>query len=106
MSSKLKPLPLSETLRDLALLRASDLNLSTLLPGTSPESSSVQTVTTPDDSETATVDSSVARSYELAVEARKTIRILNTASIDSQGGKVDKIRSQLEDVLKGLETHA
>jgi hypothetical protein len=99
MSSKTKPLPLSETLRDLALLRVSDLDLSTLLPA----SSSTQPATTPDDSHKATIDSSVSRSFEFAVEARKAIRILNRGDVDSQGSKVENIRSQLEDVLKGLE---
>ncbi|KIM91978.1 hypothetical protein PILCRDRAFT_132 [Piloderma croceum F 1598] len=101
MSSKSKPLPLSETLRDLALLRASDLDLSSLLPATS--SASVQTATTADDSQRATIDHSVIRSYEFAVEARKTIRIFNLGDIDSQGSKVENARSQLEDVLRGLE---
>jgi hypothetical protein len=101
MSSKSKPLPLGETLRDLALLRASDLDLSSFLPATS--STSVQTATTADDSQRATIDHSVVRSYEFAVEARKTIRIFNRGDIDSQGSKVENVRSQLEDVLKGLE---
>jgi hypothetical protein len=98
MSSKLKALPLSETLRDLALLRASDLDLSSLLPATPPQAAMAS-----DNSENASVNSSVAQSYEFAVEARKAIRILNRGDVDSQGGRVESIRSQLEDVLKGLE---
>jgi hypothetical protein len=99
MPSKLKPLPLSDTLRDLALLRVSDLDLSSLLPATS--SGSVQTTTSPNDTN---VDSSVSQSYEFATEARNVIRILNRGDVESQGGKVENVRSQLEDVLKGLET--
>jgi hypothetical protein len=98
MSSKPKPLPLSETLRDLALLRASDLDLSSFVPATS-----FDTTGTSYNSERIIVDDSVARSYEFAEEARKTIRILNRGDVDSQGGKVENVRSQLEDVLKGLE---
>jgi hypothetical protein len=99
MPSKPKPLPLSDTLRDLALIRVSDLDLSSLLPATS--SGSVQTTMSPNDTN---VDSSVSQSYEFATEARNVIRILNRGDVESQGGKVENVRSQLEDVLKGLET--
>ncbi|KAF7968045.1 hypothetical protein HWV62_32108 [Athelia sp. TMB] len=95
MSSKTKPLPLSETLRDLALLRASDVDLTALLPKSSnPASSATQ------DND---IESSVSASYDFASEARQAIRILNRGDIDTQGGKVEQVRSGLEDLLQGLE---
>lgn len=93
MSSKSKPLQLSDTLRDLALLRASELDLASLLPKIS------EAVTTPADE----IESSVGASYAFVSEARKTIRILNRGDIDLQGGKVEKVRIGLEDLLQGLE---
>jgi hypothetical protein len=104
MTSKHKPLALSDTLRDLALLRVSDVNLSTLLPATS--SDSAQAATSSDDTDRAAVDSSVSRSYEFATEARKAIKILNRGDVESQGTKIENVRRQLEDVLKGLETNS
>jgi len=103
MSSKSKPLPLGETLHDLALFRASDLNLSSFLPAPS-QSSSAQTATTTEDYEKSTVDSSVFMSYEFVAEARKALRILNRGDVDSEGCKVENVRSQLEDMLNGLGT--
>ena len=104
MTSKHKPLALSDTLRDLALLRVSDVNLSTLLPATS--SDSAQEATSLDDTGRAAVDYSVSRSYEFATEARKAIKILNRGDVESQGTKIENVRRQLEDVLKGLETNS
>ena len=101
MSSKSKPLPLSDTLRDLALLRVSDLELSSLIPTSSPDASAKDL--DHHDAERNVIDSSVKRSYEFAQEARKAIRILNRGDVDTQGGKVESVRSKLEDVLKGLE---
>ena len=100
MTSKTKHLPLGDTLRDLALLRVSDLDLSSLLPQTLSES---QTVASQNDAERYAIDSTVSRSYEFAAEARKAIRILNRGDVETQGGKVENVRSQLEDALKGLE---
>lgn len=104
MSSKHKPLPLSDTLRDLALLRASDLDLTSLLPAKSSDSSTPATQpNNANDPESESVDSVVVKSYEFAAEARKAIRLLNRGDIDNQGGKVENVRSQLEDILQGLK---
>ena len=84
---------------DLALLRVSDLDLSSFLPAT-------QAATSPNDTEMAGIDFSVSQSYEFATEARKAIRIFNQGDIDSQGSKLENVRSQLEDVLKGLEPNS
>lgn len=101
MSSKAKPLALSDTLRDLALLRVSDVDLDSLLPpekSTNTSATGTSTGTGEDD-----VDSSVKDSYEYASEARKAIKLLNKGDVDIQGAKVEDLRSQLEDMLKGLE---
>ena len=94
-ASATKPLPLSETLRDLALLRASDVDLAACLPLDGP--------TSPADGAGYPIDQSVARSYEFVKEARAAIKLLNRGEVDTQGGRVEDLRSRLEDVLKGLE---
>jgi hypothetical protein len=94
MASKTKPLPLSETLRDLALLRASDVNLSSLLP--------TDGVGEPSTPVSAEVNESVERSYEFAREARAVIKIASLGGVDGQGERIEKMRARLEDVRKGL----
>lgn len=97
MSSKTQPLALSDILRDLALLRVSDIDLDSLLPLDSTTSDT--SIGTDKDN----IDLSVRNSYEFASEARKAIKLLNRGDVDTQGGKVEDLRSQLEDMLKGLE---
>lgn len=88
------PLPLSSTLHDLALLRASDLDFATLLP---PSTSSR---TGNDDPE---VEQSVQRSLEFSREARAALKLLHTDAVDKQGARLDGVREKLEDVVQGLE---
>lgn len=80
------PLPLEDTLRDLALLRASELDLSVLVQeGTSNEA--------PGD---------VERSYAFAREARAVIRMDNRCEVEKQGERLEGVRSTVEDALGGL----
>ena len=96
MSSKAQPLALSDALRDLALLRVSDIDLDSLLPPDTTTSDTLSGMGKGD------VDLSVRNSYEFASEARKVIKLFNRGDVDTQGAKVEDLRSQLEDVLKGL----
>jgi hypothetical protein len=95
-SEDTKPFPLSSTLRDLALFRASDIDLSTLLPQGDTNGTSHH----PPDSD---VESSLERSYEFVREARAVLSVQNKGAVETQGGKVEKVRGELEDVLNGLE---
>ena len=101
MSSKDKakaptnPLSLEDTLRDLAILRTSDVDLAAILASTMPAPSAA--------SPTA-VDTSVARSYEFVQAARGAIKIKNRGDVEAQGGRVNDVRGKLEDVLEGLDT--
>ena len=90
MASKAGPLSLNDTLRDLALLRACDVDLTAVL---SRDSAS------PEQSE---ADKSVDRSYEFVQEARAALKLLNREEVGKQGGRVENIRSTLEDVDQGL----
>ena len=87
------PLSLEDTLRDLAVLRSSDINLAAILTSTIPAPSAV--------SPTA-VDASVARSYEFVQAARAAIKIKNRGEVEAQGERVNDVRGRLEDVLDGL----
>ncbi|KAI0266982.1 hypothetical protein BC834DRAFT_791328, partial [Gloeopeniophorella convolvens] len=93
------PLSLEDTLRDLAILRASDVDLSAILASTAP--GSVPTSAPSTDTPTK-VDESVARSYEFVREARAAIKIKNRGDAEAQGERVDDVRNKLEDVVAGL----
>ncbi|KAL5484931.1 hypothetical protein ACEPAI_7573 [Sanghuangporus weigelae] len=117
-----KPLPLSDTLHDLAVLRASDIDLAAFLPvpapsdqaqttstqspapRTKPEAvdSNRQTSAGDSDSSESERDRLVARSFEYVREGRAAIRLLHRGDVDSQGARVDKVRSELEEILRGL----
>jgi len=81
-------LPLSVTLNDLALLRASDVDLSSVL----------------EPSKETPFEESLQSSLELAKEARAVMKIANNGSIDNQGARIDGIRAQCEEVLTNLDS--
>jgi hypothetical protein len=80
-------LPLSVTLRDLAVLRASEVDLSKVL---APQDAS------PDDEQ-------LQRSLEFSKEARNALKLANNGSIERQGARIDEIRALGEQVLEALE---
>lgn len=89
-----KALPLSDTLRDLALLRASDVDLAALLPG------NAATLTKPDslgDENKALEDSS-----EFIREARKALKVHDRGDAELLGRKLDEVDRKYEDLLAGL----
>ncbi|THH20777.1 hypothetical protein EW146_g621 [Bondarzewia mesenterica] len=90
--SKSNPLALEDTLRDLALLRASDLDLSSILASASASQS-----------QHTEIDASVELSYEFAREARKAVKIQDKGAVEVQGSRVEDARTRLEDVMLGLE---
>ena len=75
MASKANPLPLEKTLRDLALIRACEINLSELVPNTQNASDELS-----EDS-----SASVERSYEFVKEARAALKLLNREEVEKQG---------------------
>lgn len=93
-SKAVHPLPLSSTLHDLALLRASDLDFAALLP---PSISSRAGTSDP------AVEQSVQRSLEFSREARAALKLLHTDAVDKHGARVDGVREKLEDIMQGLE---
>ena len=93
------PLPLSSTLHDLALLRASDLDLASLLPATAASDSAGPE----QNAEDPIVEQSVKRSLEFSREARATLKLLHSDAVEREGARVDQVREKLEDVMKGLD---
>ena len=91
---KNKPLPMSETLRDLALLRASDVDLAHLASQTRGSNT--------DTKEDDMIDEATARSYDFVKEARAALRLLNSGELESQRQKAEGARVELAEVLKGL----
>ncbi|KAI1784262.1 hypothetical protein LXA43DRAFT_228199 [Ganoderma leucocontextum] len=94
------PLPLSSTLHDLALLRASDLHFASLLPPTPPQSSAGKET---EASRDAAVDNSVQRSMQFSQEARAALKLLHTDVVEREGSRVEQVREKLEDAMKGLD---
>ncbi|KAI0741474.1 hypothetical protein C8Q80DRAFT_138339 [Daedaleopsis nitida] len=88
------PLPLSSTLHDLALLRASDLDLAALLPQ-SPDSAGVE--------QASAIEESVQRSLEFSREARAALKLLYSDAVGLEGAKVEDVRGRLDDVVSGLD---
>ena len=100
MKDSSKPLPLADTLRDLALLRASDIDLTHLLSNSRGE----EPTPNPPKSENndAAVDDSVASSYHFVTEARNAARMHYRGDVDTVGKAVDDVRSKIEDAVRGL----
>lgn len=93
-SSKSKPLPLSDTLRDLALLRASGVDFSRVLS----QEPSTATNTT----ESSEVLGSTERSHEFVNEARGALRVYNSGELQRKCAEIQKVQGELDEVLKGL----
>lgn len=106
MSSTVKPkpnpLPLEDTLRDLALIRAFEVDLASVLASSTPVHSAPSTSSSPNSA----VDDSVTRSYEFAKAAREAMRIQNRGSVDKQGERVEEVRARLAEVGDVLERNA
>ena len=99
-SSDTTPLPLTDTLRDLALLRASDIDLASILRSSASADSSTRAIKpTPRDDEK---EALVERSYEFVREARAALRIVNRDEVNAQGKRIDDVRSALEETIVGM----
>jgi hypothetical protein len=92
------PLALEDTLRDLAILRASNVDLAAVLASTT----TTTTAPTPLPTTAATKDISLSRSYEFARAARVAIKIENRGDVEAQVERVNDVRGKLEDVAAGL----
>ncbi|KAF8170214.1 hypothetical protein K438DRAFT_1854225 [Mycena galopus ATCC 62051] len=91
MSKDAKPLALSATLRDLALLRVSGLDIASLVPTQPTQSSKPQTT-----------DFAVERSYEFVQQARAAMRLYNRDEVERTGEAVEELRSKVEELSEGL----
>lgn len=93
MSAKQNPLPLEHTLRDLAVLRASDIDLGRVLPQTQSG-----------DSGDRQLDKSVDEAVEFIRAGRETVRTNDRGSVESEGGRLERARATIEHVAAGLMT--
>ncbi|KAI0780333.1 hypothetical protein C8Q74DRAFT_1198208 [Fomes fomentarius] len=94
------PLPLSSTLHDLALLRASDLDFASLLPTSSQQPDANADTNSAED---ALVEKSVQRSLEFSREARTALKLLHSDAVEREGARVEEVRGRLEDVVSALD---
>lgn len=93
-SSKSKPLLLSDTLRDLALLRASSVDFSSVL--FQQPSSDANTT------ESSELERSTERSHEFVSETRGALRVYNSGELQRKHAEIQKVQGELDEVLKGL----
>lgn len=91
-----KPFAMGDTLRDLALLRSSDIDLSSLIPVPPKDKTKA-------DEGHSEVEGAVEGSYTFVREARAAMRLHNRGDAEAQGKRVEEIRIALEEVHSGLE---
>jgi len=94
MTSKGKPLPLHDTLRDLALLRASSVDFSGLIVD--------DTVPSQSSGGVEGVEESTILSYAFVREARTALGIHNSGEAQKQATRIEKVQEELSDVLRSL----
>ncbi|KAG2153887.1 hypothetical protein DEU56DRAFT_427214 [Suillus clintonianus] len=94
MTSKSTPLPLHDTLRDLALLRASSVDLSGLISEDAAPSQAPR--------EVEGVEESTIQSYAFVREARTALRMHNSGEAQKQATRIETVQEELVDVLRSL----
>ncbi|KAG2046491.1 hypothetical protein BDR06DRAFT_189316 [Suillus hirtellus] len=94
MASKGIPLSLHDTLRDLALLRASSVDLSGLIADDTTSSQASK--------EAEGAEESTIQSYAFVREVRAALRMYNSGEAQKQATRIEKVQVELVDVLRGL----
>ncbi|KIM54400.1 hypothetical protein SCLCIDRAFT_1221998 [Scleroderma citrinum Foug A] len=90
---KSKPLALPDTLRDLALIRASDIDLSALLPDENQRAA--------DEPE---VSNSIMQSHKFVAETRAALRAYSSGDLQKKNAEIQRVQTELADVLRGLSS--
>ena len=98
-SADAQPLPLKDTLQDLAVIRAAEIDLSSVLQSFVENEGANASAPT----QNAETEGSVKQSYDYVREARAAMRILHQGKADTEGGRVDAVRGELEEIVAGLE---
>lgn len=102
-SKSAKPFELGNTLRDLALLRASGVDLASLIPQSSSSSSSPTTEVLEVAAEgVPEVQKAVEESYVFVQDARAAIKMHNRGDLEERGERIEVLRNQLEEVRDGV----
>ncbi|KAG1812632.1 uncharacterized protein BJ212DRAFT_1217772, partial [Suillus subaureus] len=83
-----------DTLRDLALLRASSVDLSALIADDLPSSQAP--------TEVEGVEESTIQSYAFVREVRTMLRMHNSGEAQKQAARIEKVQVELVDVLRSL----
>lgn len=91
-----KSFSLEKSLRDLALLRASEVDTTSLLPAAEAPNDAISR-------SQSSVEVTVDMSFEFVREGRLAMKVYNRDEVGSQGSRVEEVRSKLEDLLSGLQ---
>jgi hypothetical protein len=94
MTSKGTPLPLHDTLRDIALLRASSIDLSGLIADDTTSSQAPR--------EVEGVEESTIQSYAFVREVRTALRMHDSGEAQKQATRIEMLQVVLVDVLGSL----
>jgi len=92
--SATKPLPLPDLLQDLAVLRLSGNDIAQLLKSTNDQA----VVDSP-----TSVDEIVSASAEFVRVSRAAIRLHDSGQVESQGAKIEEVRSKYEELMEDLQ---
>ena len=84
--SKISTLAMSDILRDLAVLRANDIDLNQLH----------QTALRDE------LDDSVEKAQQLSKEAKAALKVQSQELVENEGKRIDDLRARLEDAVSGL----
>ncbi|PPQ99711.1 hypothetical protein CVT24_009694 [Panaeolus cyanescens] len=90
-----KPLPLSDVLEDLAILRATGISVKNIVNTTT--SNDNDNNLAPD-----TVEASVESSYDFVKSARSAIKLHDSQKLATQENKLDEIRDRYEGLVEGI----
>jgi hypothetical protein len=92
-SKSRKPLPLSEILRDLALLRASALDVPKIFKAAQQDSDVISPTSTSPESAP-----SVAASYNYVATVRAAIKLKDSGKLGAEGEKIEDARNKYEEL--------
>lgn len=87
-----KPLPLSDVLRDLALLRASALDIPEIFKAAQQDSDVISASSSPESVP------SVAASYSYVATVRAAIKLKDSGKLEAEGKKIEDTRNKYEEL--------
>jgi len=102
-SKSKKPLPLSDILRDLALLRASGHDVPEIFKASHQSSDAAPSSNSSCSALTVEFSDSVVASYNYIATVRAALKLNNSGKLETEGKKIEDVRNKYEELLECLE---